>query len=73
MKNITRVKKRLASATSMVSNAISAMDVVRDSYPEAHMRKQMATQTLELLERPMDNINAMRETLRFELSYGEEW
>ena len=73
MKDVTRVKKRLASATTMVGNAISAMDIVRDTYPETHANKQLATQTLELLERAMDNINAMRDTLRFELANGEEW
>ena len=73
MKDITRVKKRLASATTMVGNAISAMDIVSDSYPATHANKQLAIQTLEMLERVENNINAMRDTLRFELANGEEW
>lgn len=73
MKEITRVKKRLASATTMVGNAISAMDVVSNTYPETHANKQLAIQTLEMLERVENNINAMRDTLRLELANGEEW
>ena len=57
----------------MIGNALNAMNVIVDSYPESHANKQLATQTLEMLERAEDNIKAMRETLRFELTNGEEW
>lgn len=73
MKDIIRVKKRLASAITMVGNAITAMDVVCSTYPKTHANKQLAIQTLEMLERVENNINAMRDTLRFELANGEEW
>lgn len=73
MKGITRVKKRLASATTMVSNAINAMDIVAISYPDEHEHKEMAEETLAMLEKAMRNIDAMREGVAEELKERELW